>query len=85
MESKLLYQGKVRNVYDIGDNTLLLEATDRTSGFNRHLCEIQKKGILLNKMSEFWFNKTEDIIPNHLLYSNNRYSVVKKSTSKRKI
>lgn len=73
-----VYQGKVRNVYDIGNNILLLEATDRTSGFNRHLCNIQNKGVLLNKMSEFWFNKTQHIIPNHLLYSNNRYSVVKK-------
>lgn len=75
-----IYEGKVRNVYDIGNNTLLLEATDRTSGFNKHLCEITNKGILLNKMSEFWFNKTSHIIPNHLLYSNNRYSVVKNCT-----
>ena len=73
-----IYEGKVRNVYDIGNNALLLEATDRTSGFNKHLCEIPGKGILLNKMSEFWFNKTRHIIPNHLLYSKNRYSVVKK-------
>jgi phosphoribosylaminoimidazole-succinocarboxamide synthase len=74
----LLYKGKVRNVYSIDADTLLLEATDRTSGFNKHLCEIQNKGILLNKMSEFWFNTTTHIVPNHLLCSNGRYSIVKK-------
>ena len=77
---QLLYEGKVRNVYDIDINTLLLEATDRTSSFNKHLCQIPNKGVLLNKMSEFWFNKTKQIIPNHLIYSNDRYSIVKKCT-----
>lgn len=75
---KLLYNGKVRNVYDLNNNLLLLEATDRTSGFNKHICEIPNKGVLLNKMSQFWFNKTRHIIPNHLIYSDDRYSIVRK-------
>ena len=75
---RLLYNGKVRNVYDLNNDLLLLEATDRTSGFNKHICEIPNKGVLLNKMSQFWFNKTRHIIPNHLIYSDDRYSIVRK-------
>jgi len=76
----LLYTGKVRNVYELNNKYLLLEATDRTSGFNKHICDIKNKGVLLNMMSSFWFNKTKDIIPNHLIYADDRYSIVKKCT-----
>ena len=79
-EMSLLYTGKVRNVYDLNNKYLLLEATDRTSGFNKHICDIKNKGVLLNMMSSFWFNKTKDIIPNHLIYADDRYSIVKKCT-----
>lgn len=75
---KLVYRGKVRNVYDIGFGCLLLEATDRASAFDRHICEIPHKGNLLNDMSAWWFDKTKDIVPNHHLYSAGRYTVVKK-------
>ena len=64
---KLLYSGKVRNVYKIDENKLLLNATDRTSGFNKHICNIKNKGKLLNLMSIFWFEKTKHIIKNHLI------------------
>ena len=79
-EMSLLYTGKVRNVYELNNKYLLLEATDRTSGFNKHICDIKNKGVLLNMMSSFWFNKTKDIIPNHLIYADDRYSIVKKCT-----
>ena len=75
---KLVYRGKVRNVYDIGFGCLLLEATDRASAFDRHICEVPNKGNLLNDMSAWWFDKTKDIVPNHHLYSAGRYTVVKK-------
>ena len=77
---KILYTGKVRNVYDLNNKYLLLEATDRTSGFNKHICDIKNKGVLLNMMSSFWFNKTQNIIPNHLIYADDRYSIVKRCT-----
>ena len=77
-EKQLLYSGKVRNVYDLNNNLLLLEATDRTSGFNKHICDINNKGVLLNMMSAFWFDKTKHIIPNHLIHYDDRYSIVKK-------
>lgn len=75
-----VYRGKVRNVYDIGYDCLLLEATDRMSAFDRAICEVPKKGMLLNNMSKWWFNNTKHFVPNHFLWSQGRYSVVKKCT-----
>jgi phosphoribosylaminoimidazole-succinocarboxamide synthase len=63
-------QGKVRDIYDLGD-ALLLIATDRISAFDVVLPDpIPGKGALLTEMSAFWFNwlwAMEDIIPNHLI------------------
>lgn len=79
MDNICIYQGKVRNVYDLGSNLLLMEATDRISAFDKHIGYIPEKGILLNKMSEYWFNITREIVNNHLISSNDRYSLVKKT------
>ena len=79
MENICIYQGKVRNVYDMGNNILLMEATDRISCFDKHIADIQDKGIILNKISEFWFNITRSIINNHLISANDRFSLVKKT------
>ena len=62
MEEFLIYTGKVRKIYKVGDNHLLMSATDRVSSFDRHIGTIPGKGELLNKMSEFLFNKTKHII-----------------------
>lgn len=63
----LIRSGKVRDIYDAGDN-LLLVASDRLSAFDVILpTEIPGKGIILTDISEFWFHLTQDIIPNHLL------------------
>ena len=78
MKYPQIYTGKVRNIYDVGNGYLLMEASNRISSFDRHLGEITSKGLLLNKMSEFWFNKTQHIIANHLLWSCNKFSFVKK-------
>ena len=64
---EILYVGKVRNVYKINEHKLLLNATDKISGFNKHICNIKNKGKLLNLMSIFWFEKTNHIINNHLI------------------
>nr|MCR4842365.1 phosphoribosylaminoimidazolesuccinocarboxamide synthase [Eubacterium sp.] len=59
--------GKVREIYDTGDN-LVLVATDRISAFDVILKnEVPGKGKVLTQMSRFWFDLTEDIIPNHLV------------------
>ncbi len=76
---KLLYSGKVRNLYDYQKHMLLMEATDRLSAFNRHQCMIPHKGQYLNEMSAWWFNKTKHIIPNHYLWHQGKYMIVKKT------
>jgi len=73
-----VYSGKVREVYDLGEQYLLMKATDRVSCFDKNIGIIPGKGRLLNKMSEFWFNKTKDIVDNHLISTNGDVSLVKK-------
>jgi phosphoribosylaminoimidazole-succinocarboxamide synthase len=58
--------GKVRDIYDQGDK-LFLVSTDRHSSFDRIIAHIPWKGQLLNQLSEWWFDKTKDIIRNHVL------------------
>ncbi|UCE64894.1 MAG: phosphoribosylaminoimidazolesuccinocarboxamide synthase [Candidatus Zixiibacteriota bacterium] len=66
-EYPLMREGKVRDVYDLGDS-LLFVTTDRISAFDWLLPNgIPGKGIILNKMSLFWFFMMRDIIPDHLL------------------
>lgn len=63
----LLARGKVRDVYDLGDK-LLIVATDRLSAYDVVLpTPIPGKGRVLTTMSQFWFEKTRDIVPNHLI------------------
>ena len=60
-------EGKVREIYDIGDK-LIMVATDRISAFDVILKnKIVKKGTVLTQMSRFWFDLTKDIIPNHMI------------------
>ncbi|WP_103953239.1 phosphoribosylaminoimidazolesuccinocarboxamide synthase [Lachnospira multipara] len=64
---KLLYEGKVREVYDNGDS-LIIAATDRISAFDHILKnKVTDKGAILTQMSKFWFNLTEDVIANHMI------------------
>lgn len=66
-EFKPVKEGKVREVYDIGDS-LILTATDRISAFDVILKNIvTKKGTILTQMSKFWFEYTKDILPNHMI------------------
>jgi phosphoribosylaminoimidazole-succinocarboxamide synthase len=63
----LSYSGKVRDTYEL-DDKLLLIATDRISAFDVVLpCGIPDKGLVLNQISTFWFEKTEHIVPNHVI------------------
>jgi phosphoribosylaminoimidazole-succinocarboxamide synthase len=67
---KLAAQGKVRDIYDLGD-TLLLVTSDRISAFDVIMNEgIPDKGFVLNQISSFWFKMMEDIIPNHIISTN---------------
>jgi phosphoribosylaminoimidazole-succinocarboxamide synthase len=93
-EYPLLREGKVRDIYDLGDS-LLFVATDRISAFDWVMPNgIPGKGIILNKMSLFWFSLMAETVPHHLLtgdfdsfpeplrkyeYLNGRSMIVKKA------
>lgn len=63
----LLFRGKVRDIYDLGD-ALLLVASDRISAFDHILpTPIPRKGVILTQLSNFWLKKTEALVPNHSL------------------
>jgi phosphoribosylaminoimidazole-succinocarboxamide synthase len=63
----LIHRGKVRDVYALPGNRLLMVATDRLSAFDVVLPDpIPGKGEMLTQISNFWFGKTAHIIPNHL-------------------
>ena len=60
-------EGKVREIYDIGEN-LIMVATDRISAFDVILKnKVTKKGAVLTQMSKFWFDLTGDIVKNHMI------------------
>ena len=62
------HRGKVRDTYDLGAGRLLMVATDRISAFDIVLpTGIPDKGLVLNRISAFWFGKTGHIVPNHLI------------------
>lgn len=64
---ELIHRGKVRDVYALPGNRLLMVATDRLSAFDVVLPDpIPGKGEMLTQISNFWFAKTAHIIPNHL-------------------
>lgn len=66
-EMKPVKEGKVREIYDNGDS-LIMVATDRISCFDVILNnEVTKKGTVLTQMSKFWFDMTQDILPNHMI------------------
>jgi phosphoribosylaminoimidazole-succinocarboxamide synthase len=65
---ELIARGKVRDVYAIGDDKLLMIATDRISAFDCVLgSPIPDKGRVLTQLSLFWFDYLSDIVPNHLI------------------
>ncbi len=60
-------QGKVRDSYDLPDGRRVMIATDRQSAFDYVLAAVPFKGQVLNQTAMFWFDKTKDICPNHVI------------------
>jgi phosphoribosylaminoimidazole-succinocarboxamide synthase len=61
-------QGKVRDIYAVGDDRVLLLATDRISAFDVVMAEtIPMKGAVLTQVSAFWFNELEGVVPHHMI------------------
>src|SRR3990172_4364734 len=79
----LFIRGKVRDTYDLG-NRLLIIATDRISTFDLILPDgIPDKGPVLNQLSAFWFEKTKNLLPNHLVEVVNETRTLDKYLGKR--
>ena len=67
----LVHRGKVRDVYEVDEDRLLLVATDRLSAFDCILPNpIPDKGVILTQISAFWFEKLKDLTANHLITAN---------------
>lgn len=67
INAPLIIKGKVRNVYDLGESVLIV-VSDRISAFDVVFGDlIPNKGKVLNSISEFWFNYTKDVLPNHMI------------------
>ena len=65
----LIQKGKVRDIYDIDDKRMLIVTTDRLSAFDVVFdAPISQKGAVLTRVANFWFDKTQHIIPNHLTH-----------------
>ena len=63
-----VHSGKVRDIYAVGDDRLLMVTSDRISAFDVIMAEpIPDKGRVLTAMSAFWFDQLADIVPGHLL------------------
>src|SRR4030095_12248897 len=68
LDLKLLHNGKVRDPYVLADKSLLMVAADRLSAFDVVFSEgVPHKGEILTKLSAFWFEKTKDMIGNHMI------------------
>lgn len=68
---KLIYRGNVHEIYDVSDRHIAIVTTDRISIHGKLLpIEVRNKGIVLNKMSNFWFEMTKDIVKNHIVENN---------------
>ena len=76
--SPQVISGKVRDRWDIGNDLLCFYHSDRLSSFDRHICNIDGKGRLLNLINEWWMNNTRHIIDNHLLHVEGSYLISKK-------
>lgn len=69
VKAPLLYKGKVRELYDLGEHYLIV-VTDRISAFDYVLePAVPDKGNVLNRLSAFWFERTKELIPNHVIHT----------------
>ncbi len=75
------YDGKVRDTFDLGDGRMVFVTSDRLSAFDRAITTVPHKGAILNGIAKFWFDRTADIVPNHIIsYPDPNVMIVKKLT-----
>jgi phosphoribosylaminoimidazole-succinocarboxamide synthase len=76
----LLYSGKVRDIYDAGDDRLLMVTSDRISAFDVVLDQpIPYKGRVLTELTAFWLGQVDDVVPNHLISVDGASMLVRKA------
>jgi len=76
----LLYSGKVRDIYDAGDDRLLMVTSDRISAFDVVLDQpIPHKGRVLTALTAYWLDQVADIVPNHLISVDGASMLVRKA------
>ncbi|WP_136608820.1 phosphoribosylaminoimidazolesuccinocarboxamide synthase [Paenibacillus dokdonensis] len=69
VDAPLLYKGKVRELYDLGEHVLIV-VTDRISAFDYVLDPaVPEKGNVLNRLSAFWFEQTRELMENHVVHT----------------
>jgi len=73
-----IISGKVRDRWNIGNDLVCFFHSDRLSSFDRHICNIDGKGRMLNLINLWWMTNTRHIIENHLLYVSGSYLIAKK-------
>jgi len=65
---KKIGNGKVRDIYEVDENSLMLVVSDRISAFDNIMPQdVREKGIILNQISEFWFDYVSEIVSNHIV------------------
>jgi len=67
LDLPLIHRGKVRHSFQYSNGRRVIVTTDRLSCFDRQICSIAHKGSVLNQLSRFWFEKTRDVVANHLI------------------
>jgi len=73
------YDGKVRDTFDLGDGRMVFVTSDRLSAFDRAITTVPHKGAILNGLAQFWFDRTDDLVPNHIIsYPDPNVMIVKK-------
>jgi phosphoribosylaminoimidazole-succinocarboxamide synthase len=74
----LFKKGKVKDIYNISNHRLLIIHTDRLSSCNKVVCDLEGKGFLLSKLTQYWFTKTNEIIRNHVIEQKDNYIIAEK-------
>lgn len=72
-----LHNGKVRDLYRVGINRLMIKTTNRVSAYDNVCGSINSKGRILNNICGYNFKQTADLVPNHYLYHENEYMIVR--------
>jgi len=78
ISTPIFKKGKVKDIYNVREDRLLIMHTDRLSSCNKVVADLEGKGYLLSLLTNYWFNKTKDIVKNHVIVSKDNFLIVEK-------